>query len=381
MSEVKVNVERLTGEFVRLAEIPSPSFREQGLATYLKKRLTGLGLQVQEDEAGRMIGGDSGNLIATLPGDDRYVGVFFACHMDTVVPAEGIKVVFQDGIFRSGGDTVLGGDDKAGIAAIIEALEMIRESGLPHGPVEVILTIGEEQGLQGSKHLDCSRLRSRFGFVLDSVNKPGTIIIEAPCQNILYFTIKGRAAHAGEEPEKGINAIQVAGKVLAELPLGRIDQETTSNIGVITGGRATNIVPDSCYMHGETRSLKREKMDALTSQIVDKFHSIVEGHGARGEVRVEFQYPELHLDQELPVVRLAARAARNLGLEVRYEATGGGSDANIFNAAGIPTANLGIGMSKIHTTEEYLEQQDLINDARLICEIIRLTAAGGDAAS
>lgn len=371
-----INEERLIREFIRLAEIPSPSFREGALKDYLSERLKALGLEVEEDETGAKIGGDCGNLLARLPGDEKYPTVFFCAHMDTVEPAAGVEVVFQDGVFRSKGDTILGGDDKAGIVAILEVLEMLRVVPVPHGPLEIIFTVGEEQGLLGSKNLDFSKVRAKFGYVLDSSGPPGTVIVAAPAQNKLDITVRGRAAHAGIDPERGINAIQVAGQALAQLRLGRIDAETTANIGVIEGGKATNIVPDLVYIQGEVRSIDRKKMEALTAEIAAVFNRVAADSGAKSEVKVDLLYPEFRLDPELPVLKYAAAAAQNARLPVRFETSGGGSDANIFNAAGIPAANLSIGMQQVHTTEEHLDLRDLVADVRWLWEIIKATAAG-----
>jgi len=372
VSEFKVNEERLKQEFIRLAEISSPSFRERVLAEYLIERLQQLGLSVEEDQAGRKIGGDCGNLIAHLPGKEDCPQIFFCAHMDTVEPADGVKVVFENGVFRSAGETILGGDDKAGIAAILEVLQMLRETGVSHGPLEVIFTVAEEQGLLGSKNLDFSKVRAKFGYVLDCSGDPGTMIIGAPAQTRINVRVQGRAAHAGIDPERGINAIQVAGKALAQLRLGRIDQETTANIGLIKGGKATNIVPDSVFLQGEVRSLVKEKMETLTKEISETFARVAAAEGARCDFWAEFLYPEFHLDIKSPVLELAAKAARRAGLPVRYETSGGGSDANIFNAAGLPAANLSIGMRQVHTAEEYLLLKDLVDVARWLWEIIRV---------
>lgn len=368
-----INEERITREFIRLAEIASPSFRERELADYVKYRFAQLGLEVMEDDTGDKIGGDCGNIYARLPGDQNRAAFFLCSHMDTVNPANGVKVVHNDGVFRSEGSTILGGDDKAGIAAIIEVIEMLQRQPLPHGDIEILLTVGEEQGLLGSKHFDSDRLKSNYGYVLDSSGKPGTMIVAAPAQNLLDVIIRGRAAHAGIEPERGINAIQVAGQALAQLTLGRIDAETTANMGVIQGGKATNIIPDSCFIQGEVRSLNRAKMDALTSQIVSEFTRVAQAAGAKSEVRVTFQYPEFRLDKSLSVFKIAAEAAGKAGLKISYETSGGGSDANIINALGKTAANLGIGMQQVHTTDEFLLLSDLVADARWLWEIIKFS--------
>jgi tripeptide aminopeptidase len=327
---------------------------------------------VIEDQVGRKIGGDCGNLVAYLPGEEDYPRIFFCAHMDTVEPADGVKVAFEEGVFRSMGETVLGADDKAGIAAILEVLQMLRESGTAHGPLEIIFTVAEEQGLLGSKNLDFSQLRSKFGYVLDCSGEPGTMIIGAPAQTRISIRVRGRAAHAGIDPEKGINAIQVAGKALAQLRLGRIDHETTANIGIIKGGIATNIIPDAVFLQGEVRSQVREKMETMIKEISETFSKVAASEGAKCDFWTEFLYPEFRLDPKSPVLELAAQAARRAGLPVRYETSGGGSDANIFNAAGLPAANLSIGMRQVHTVEEHLFLKDLVNVTRWLWEIINV---------
>lgn len=371
-----INEERLFQEFIRLAEISSPSCREREIADYLKKRLTELGLAVEEDDTAAKIGGNTGNLFARLPGEDGLEPLFFACHMDTVTPAEGVKVSFKEGVFRSQGDTVLGGDDKAGIACILEVLQLIRHEQLPHCPLEVLLTVGEEKGLLGSKNFDMSKVTAKTGYVLDSTGSPGGIVIAAPAQNILYITVRGKAAHAGFEPERGVNAIRIASEAISRLSLGRIDEETTSNIGIIEGGKATNIVPDAVYIEGETRSLDRAKLDAITDKITREFEKIREIPGAQCDIRVNFEYPEYRLEPEQHVVGFVAEAINRAGLDVRLETSGGGSDANIFNAAGLQVANLAVGMRNAHTTEEYLESKDLIEIAQILWEMVQLCPAG-----
>jgi tripeptide aminopeptidase len=374
--QTEINEDRLREQFIKLAEIPSPSFREREVGDYLIGRLEELGLTVSEDRVGEELGGNCGNLYALMPGDPKLPGLFLSCHMDTVEPGENIRVAFENGIFHSQGDTVLGGDDKGGITVILEMLEMLREHRLPHGHLEVLLTIGEEHSLQGSKRFDCTRLQSKFGYVLDSSGPPGTFVKAAPSQNKLLVTIRGRAAHAGFEPERGINAIQVAGQVLTRLRLGRIDEMTTANIGLIEGGKATNIVPDSVYMQGEVRSIERVKMESLTKELLDTVEQVTAAAGGRSEVRVDFMYPGFYLDEKQPVLQYAARAAKAAGYPVVFELSGGGSDANILNAAGIPTTNIGIGMTNVHTTEETMSLQDLVGCTRILWLLLTSIAAG-----
>ncbi|MGI6405201.1 MAG: M20/M25/M40 family metallo-hydrolase [Syntrophaceticus sp.] len=372
-----IDEERLFQEFIKLAEIASPSCKEREIADYLKNRLNELGLAVEEDDTASKIGGNTGNLFARLPGKEGLEPLFFACHMDTVTPGEGVKVVFEEGVFRSQGDTVLGGDDKAGIACILEVLQMIRDEKTSHCPLEILFTVGEEKGLLGSKNFDINKITAKLGYVLDSSGSPGGIVTAAPAQNIIYITVRGKSAHAGFEPERGVNAIRIASEIISRLRLGRIDEETTSNIGIIEGGKATNIIPDAVYIEGETRSLDRAKLDAITEEITREFEQVKEIPGAKSEIRVEFEYPEYKLEAEQKVVEFAAEAIKRAGLDVRLETSGGGSDANIFNAAGLQVANLAVGMQNAHTTEEFMESRDLVDVTHILWEMVQMSAEAG----
>jgi tripeptide aminopeptidase len=350
------------------------SGKERQIADLLKEKLAALGLDVTEDGAGRQVGSDTGNIIGRLPGSGSGPVLLLCAHMDTVEPGRGVIPRIEGGVIRSSGDTVLGADDKAGIVTILEVLRIIREQSLSHSGLEVVFTIWEEGGLFGAKNLDYELLSARIGFVLDSDGTPGTIITRAPSQDKIGATIKGRAAHAGINPEDGINAIQVAAHAIAQMKLGRIDEETTCNIGIITGGKATNIIPDSATLEGETRSLDTRKRETLTSKISEAIREAGAKFGAGVNIVTETQYQDFHLDKESPPVQLAWEAALKLGLTPKLEKTGGGSDANIFNSRGIATAVLGIGMKKVHTTEEYIALDDLSGNAVYLLEIVKLAA-------
>ena len=370
MTVVLVNRDRLVDSFLTLVRIDSESGQEGAVRDYLKERLQNLGMEVYEDGAGRALGGEAGNLIAWRPGKLSGPSIFLGAHMDTVVPGRGVKPVLEDEIIRSSGDTVLGGDDKAGVAVIMEALQVIDERNIPHPPLEVIFSVSEEQGLMGSKHLDFTRVRSRMGFVLDSDGETGHIVVRAPTQNEFSLTVLGRAAHAGMNPEEGLNAICLVAYAINHLNIGRIDEETTCNLGIISGGRARNIVADRVELKGEVRSLTPAKLDAVTGEMMAVFEEKVREKGGRCEVEVRHLYPAINLDPEEPVVQIAVRAARALGKEPVLARTGGGSDANIFNGQGIRCANLGIGMKKVHTTEEYIAVKSLVDSTRYILQII-----------
>ncbi|HWI55382.1 MAG TPA: M20/M25/M40 family metallo-hydrolase, partial [Desulfobacteria bacterium] len=349
---------------------------ERDIADYLIGKMTEMGLNVIEDQAGKSIGNiagrETGNIIATLKGNvPNAPTLLFSAHMDTVEPGRGVQPVIKDDVIYSDGTTVLGSDDKAGIAAVLEALQTIRDEELPHGDIEIVFTVSEEVGLLGAKNLDYKRLKAVYGFVTDCDGSAGTIITKAPSQHRITASIIGKAAHAGINPEVGVNAIYVASSAISKMQLGRIDEETTANIGVIQGGKATNIIPELVNIEGETRSIDPDKLEEQTNKIVKTLEEVAVEMGAKAIVKTELLYPRLKLEESDKAVALAVRAAENLGLKPVLVSTGGGSDANIFNGYGIPTVNLGIGMSKVHSTEEFIKIEDLVMNAGYVLEIIK----------
>ncbi|MBU0987353.1 MAG: M20/M25/M40 family metallo-hydrolase, partial [Proteobacteria bacterium] len=302
-------------------------------------------------------------------------------HMDTVEPGRGITAVLKDGVFTSDGTTILGADDKSAIAIILEIIRVLKEKDLPYGPLEIVLTVCEEIGLLGAKHLDFSRISANYGFALDSTDTEG-IVTRAPSANRLEFKILGKGAHAGAAPEKGINAICLASKAIAGLEIGRIDKETTCNIGVIEGGTAINIVPDLVIVKGEVRSHDEDKLNRITAGIVSSFKTVVENYRGpssgdglpRVEVRVDSDFRRTHIPDDHPVVAIARQAAENLGRSMATKTSGGGADANIFFEKGIVTGVLGTGMRDMHTVHESVRLEDMVRAAELVLEIIRLHA-------
>ncbi len=265
-----INRERLAETFTALVKIDSVSKEEGKVSKMIQGMLASLGADIVIDDAGEKIGGDTGNLIARFKGNTEAATMLLNAHMDTVEPGRGIVPVFTDGVFTSQGDTILGADDKSAIAIILEVLKVVGENNLACGPLEVVFTICEEIGLLGAKYLDFNTISANYGFALDSADTRG-VVTRAPSANHLEFTVHGKEAHAGAAPEKGINAIQIAGKAIADLDLGRIDAETTCNIGVIEGGLATNIVPNLVKVKGEVRSHDDEKLAAVTKKMVSAF--------------------------------------------------------------------------------------------------------------
>jgi tripeptide aminopeptidase len=304
--------------------------------------------------------------------------------MDTVVPGEGIVPILEGDILRTDGRTVLGGDDKSGVAIICEVLRVIKESQLPCGDVDVVFTICEEAGLIGAKCLDVSRLRARTGLVLDS-DSVGFLFTQAPAANRMEFRIRGLEAHAGVCPERGINAIKVAAEGIAHMQLGRIDHETTANLGVIEGGMAVNIVPNSIILRGEARSHSEEKLERQTRHMLECLRQAADRHfleldgkhlRATVEATIERDYDRMHVPNASRIVQLVQAAAESLHVEVKTLATGGGCDANVLNQKGLEVANLSTGMRDIHTVHEWLDLKDLNLSAQMVLEVVKLNGAG-----
>ena len=361
-------------DFFQLAQTDSLSGQERPVADLIRSKLEEMGLNPWEDDAGKAVNGNAGNVLAKLPGTGAGPTILLCAHMDTVEPGLSVRPQLRDGVIRSAGDTVLGADDKAGVVAILEALRWVLQQNIRHGGLEVVFTIWEENGLLGSKNLDYSALEAKMGFVLDSNGLPGAIVTTAPSHDKINAVIKGRSAHAGIAPEAGVSAIQIAAHAIAGMELGRIDEETTCNIGIISGGKATNIIPDLATLEGEARSLTAEKRAFRTREICRVIEETAARFGGRAEFRVETEYHEFNLAEDSLPVRVAADAAKELGLPFSVNKTGGGSDANVFNKIGLPTVVLGIGMKQVHTTEEYIRVEDLLNNVRYLFQIIQTAA-------
>ena len=374
-----INRKRLAETFKFLVQIDSVSKEEGVIANEIKKILESLGAKTFVDNAGDKIGGNSGNLIAKFEGNSQAPPLLLNAHMDTVEPGRGVTAVLENGTFTSNGTTILGADDKSAIAILLETLNILKENNLQHGPLELVLTVCEEIGLQVAKHLDLSAVTATYGFALDATDTEG-IVTRAPSANHLEFIVHGKDAHAGAAPEKGINAISLASKAIAKLELGRIDQDTTCNIGIIEGGIATNIVPNLVKVKGEARSHDDEKLDKITNEIVSSFNEVIENYKKlnpnnefpRVDINIKKDFPRTHIPDDHPVIKLATRAAENLGRNMVTKITGGGADANIFFERGIFTGVLGTGMRDMHTVRESIKLDDMVRTAELLLEIIRL---------
>ncbi|MFK7697154.1 M20/M25/M40 family metallo-hydrolase [Paenibacillus sp. HJGM_3] len=378
-----INQNRLVEQFLELVRIDSETKYEQEISAYLKKKFASLGLSVYEDDTAAVTGHGSGNLILTLPASEGGEGIptiFFTCHMDTVTPGKGIKPqIDSDGYIRSDGTTILGSDDKAGVAAIFESIQVLKEQNIRHGKIQYVITAGEESGLLGARAMAANppkELVAEFGYAIDSSGHIGEIAVAAPSQSKIHITFYGKAAHAGVNPEDGISAIQVASRAVSKMPLGRIDSETTANIGRFAGGGATNIVCELVELDAEARSLVPDKLERQVEAMRRASEAAAAEMGARCEFKSEIIYPGYKYDETAPVVKLALKAIEKIGRKGSTFHTGGGSDANMFNGMGIPTVNLAVGYEYIHTTKEQIAISELTGAAELVVAIVKETAAG-----
>ncbi|WP_303721665.1 M20/M25/M40 family metallo-hydrolase [Malonomonas rubra] len=374
-----INRQRIIDEFATLAGIDSPSYHEGRIAEYLADRLEGLGATVELDSVGTKIGSETGNLIARIPGTKTGGPLLISVHMDTVTPAKNVKPVLNNGIFTSAGDTILGADDKSGIVEAIEAIEVLREQQIPHTSLEIVVTVCEEQGLLGAKNLDFSRLTAKQGIALDTTGVD-IVINRAPAANRFKADIFGHEAHAGVCPEQGVSSIEIASKAIAKMELGRIDHETTANIGTIEGGLASNIVPRLVTLRGEVRSHDADKLRKQTEQIVkaleeevDKATIYIDGSSKRASIALELveDFPLMQVAEEAPILKIIREAGDALNRPQQIKAAGGGSDANIYNGQGIDMVIMATGMAKVHTINEQVSVDDMCKVAELLVEVIR----------
>jgi tripeptide aminopeptidase len=372
---VKPSRERLSELFVALASIPSPSWHERPVAEAISGLLKEMGLAAVEDDTAQAIGGDSGNLICIVGGSESIPRLALGAHMDTVTPAAAIEPVLEgEGVFRNANQGILGADDKGAIAALLHATELLLNSGASFSPFELFFTVCEENGLVGAKHLRQGAIKSPMAVVLDSSGPVGGIVTRAPSQKIIRARYKGTAAHAGLEPELGRSAVQAAAKAVSAMELGRLDAETTANIGTINGGVATNIVPDACELAGECRGHDEGRLADVAAAMVDALHRSAVEVGVDVDVDLIDEFRTFKLEESAAVVRLAKRAIVAAGLTPELQSAGGGSDANVLNALGIPTVNLAAGMMRVHSADEYVSLDEL----ERLCEVVlQLIATAG----
>ena len=363
-----INEQRLLAEFLKLVSFDSESLHEGPIRDHLKQRLTELGLEVREDDAAARLGSEAGNLYARLDGAGE--SVLFSAHMDTVSPGRGKRAVVEDGTVRSDGTTVLGADDCAGLAAILEALTVLRERDLPHPPIELLFTVAEELYGQGSVLFDYARLTSGAAYVLDLSGPVGRAAVCAPTILRLDIAVRGRAAHAGFCPERGVNALRIAASALAEIPTGRVAEDTTVNFGVISGGTGVNVVPEEVRISGEIRSLRHERAVEKSEGVAGVFREKARALGGDAEITVTEQVRAYRIGSRDPVVRRFERAAMAMGLEPRQVTTFGGSDNNHFVRHGIRGIVLACGMNEVHSVRETQDVAELVRLAELTLRLM-----------
>jgi tripeptide aminopeptidase len=349
----------LLDHFLELCAIPSPSGQERVVVDRVRSYQEELGLAVEEDDAGERLGGDAGNVYSRLPATAHGLPIFLCAHTDTVPPEAPIEPVIEDGIVRNAAGTILGSDNKAAVVVMLEAVRRVLEDGTQHAGIELVFTPQEEVSLRGAAAFDHTRLVARTGFVYDQGAPIGEIVLGSPHGRILDFRFHGHAAHAGMAPEDGRSAIAAASRAIADFRLGRIDEETSANVGVVSGGTARNVVPEWCSFQAEVRSHDERKATELVREMLETAAFAASLGECEVESEVRPSFPGYRFRESDPPVRLAAEALSAAGVEPTYALSGGGADANVFNARGLSCVNLANGMAEIHTPDEHIAVEDL----------------------
>ncbi|HAV92839.1 TPA: hypothetical protein DCW38_06635 [candidate division WOR-3 bacterium] len=371
-----ISKERLLNDFLKMVQIDSESLDEKKMGEYCIKFLKEeMGIDIYEDKSGEKINSNQSNIIAKYRGNNRKKSLLFCCHLDTVKPGIGVKPVIENDKVKSDGNTILGADDKSGIAALFEALRYIKENEIDVPDIEIVLTVAEEIGLKGAKNLDFSMIHAKEGYAIDSEDVEG-IFNRAPSENFVEIEIEGIESHAGISPEKGISAIKILSEAISNMELGRIDSITTANIGIIEGGIATNIVAKRAMAKGEVRSHDEGRLDYYTNKIKEEVYKAVaknritlpDGTVKTGNctVNVGKAYSAMHVKEDEPVLKRATEVYKKAQIPFKILTGGGGSDANIFNEHGIRTVIIGSGMKDVHSVNEYILVEDLYRTAKII---------------
>lgn len=370
-----VNKERLVANFKTMCEINAPALAERPCIDWGLDYLRGLGFSPREDNAGDKIGGNAGNIICEVPGKlSSAPRIFLSAHWDTVEPTEGLTIIEDDGVLKSDGTTILGADDKGGMAPILEAVQSLQEAGEEHGDIVLLLTVAEEIGLKGAAACDVSDLGLDYGYVLDTGPPVGSFVNRTAYHDSIQVRIVGRPAHAGKFPEQGINAIMVAADALSNMKMGRIGPETTSNFGIISGGTGVNVVCPFVDLKGEVRSTSLSDLEQQVDHMTSAFQRAGEQWGAEVQIVHDRHYSAYEIDAEHRCVAAAQRAASTLGFDGKLRTTLGGSDANVFNQKGVPSIVVATGMKDIHTHQEHIAIEDMVKTTELTIELIREAA-------
>ncbi len=360
--------------FTTLCRIESPSGHERACAEWIGEELRAMGLDLEEDRG--YAGSDAGNLLTRIPGAGS-ASILLCAHMDTVPPTAPIEPVVKDGGWTNAHAGILGADNKAAVAVLIELARALRAQPGPSAVgVELLFTVSEEDGLGGAKAFDVARLRSSFGYAMDHASAIGEIVLASPTYNRIVADVHGRAAHAGIRPEDGRSAIVVAARAIDAMSIGRLDEETTANIGTIAGGTATNVVPERCTVQAEVRAIDERRAEQATTQMIDHFQDAANAGECDLDVTVERMFRGYRTKARAPEVGLAERALRACGYEPRHIATGGGSDANALIAAGFPCVNLANGTERNHEPGERVSIDALEGMLEVVMALVEV--AGSD---
>lgn len=367
----QVNEERLLNLFLELAKINGPSMKEQPVADYLVKALTELGFTLEFDNAHKKFNGEVGNLIAWKEGTDSSIPpLFFSTHMDTVLPTENLKPVIKDGVIYSDGTTILGADDRAALAAYLEGVLAIIESGVPHGPIELILTVNEQPGLVGATHMDYSKAKSKVGYIFDSSGDVGQIILKGPYSSRIWMEVQGKTAHIALNAEEGNSAFLIAAEGLLDMKLGTIDEETLANIGILEGGELTSIIPGSVTVAGEVRSFSKEKLELQLKHMEEVMQKAAKKNGGNVHIRIEKKYSGFDIPKDHVLTKTVESASFNINVKPYLTETLGGADTNVLNENGLICLTLGNGFQNIHSYRECISIENLLNTGRLTVALI-----------
>jgi tripeptide aminopeptidase len=345
--------------FTELAAIPSPPGEERAVADVVIRYLDDLGLRADEDDAGKVVGSTMGNVYCRVESTDGGSPIFLCAHLDTVPPEGRIEPVIEDGIVRNAAGTILGADNKSAVAAMLEGVRRVLAENRPHGGIELLFTPKEEVGLLGAAAFDHNRLNARMGYVYDQAAPIGEVILGAPFSRAMQVRFHGRAAHSGMYPEEGRSAIAAAARAISDLRLGRVDEQTTANVGLIQGGTAGNIIPEWCTLDAEARSHDEAKLEELVQEMVDAFAFAAGLEDCEVETKISKSYRGYRFKRDDPVVRIAHAALERSGYAPSYALSGGAADANVFNEQGLACLNLANGMQDIHTPDERISVDDL----------------------
>lgn len=375
-----MNQPRLLNTFLELVEINSESFHEKEIHRFLTQRLQEIGCRVLTDNAGSKYQTDApGNVFGFLKGTIKSKPILLCAHMDTVSPGQGVKPVVKKDRVTSDGTTILGADDKAGLAIVLEILQTLKEEKIPHPPVEVLFTLTEENGMNGAKRVDYKQLKSREGLILD--NEEGCeVLIQGPATNTIEIWVKGISSHAGVYPEKGISAVEVAAYAISRMKLGRIDADTVANMAIIQGGKATNIVTDEVYIKGEARSLSNAKLARQTAHMKACFDEAVKHYTKKIDGKVckpvvkfcpVLRYPAVNVSKNHRLIKQLLEVAKKYGVDMQARSSGGGCDANVLSGFGFTLPNLGVGVRNCHTTHEYLLLKEFFTACQIVLDVVR----------